>query len=130
MKLPYLTVSQYVMWGYLSIGIIFLLLGVLNTLLHLPFVAFLVSLLLLGVTFLGGRCKRESFDEMADAHLNESFFTGYVAIMSVIILLVLVEFVGGIDVSMFTVLDFGFGAGHTAVGLMFRHLENEGADLC
>ena len=130
MKLPYLSVTQYVMWGYLSTGVIFLLLGVLNTLLHLTIAAFIVSLLLLGVTVFVGRCKRESFDEMADAHLNESYFAGYVAVMSVIILLVLVEFVGGIDVSMFTVLDFCFGAGHTTVGLMFRHLENEGDDLC
>ena len=130
MKLPYLSVTQYVMWGYLSTGVIFLLLGVLNTLLHLTIAAFIVSLLLLGVTVFVGRCKRESFDEMADAHLHEAFFAGYVAIMSVIILLVLVEFVGGINVSMFTVLDFCFGAGHTTVGLMFRHLENEGDDLC
>ena len=130
MKLPYLSVTQYVMWGYLSTGVIFLLLGVLNTLLHLTIAAFIVSLLLLGVTVFVGRCKRESFDEMADAHLNESYFAGYVAVMSVIILLVLVEFVGGINVSMFTVLDFCFGAGHTTVGLMFRHLEKEGDDLC
>ena len=56
MKFPYLTVTQYVKWGYLSPGIIFLLLGVLDTLLRLPFVSFLVSLLLLGVTFFVGRC--------------------------------------------------------------------------
>ena len=77
MKLPYLSVTQYVMWGYLSTGVIFLLLGVLNTLLHLTIAAFIVSLLLLGVTVFVGRCKRESFDEMADAHLNESYFAGH-----------------------------------------------------
>lgn len=130
MKRPYLTVSQYMMWGYLITGIMFLILGILDAILHLTIASLIASLLLLSVTLIAGRSKKEAFDEMADAHLFEAHFAGYVAMMAVIVILVLIEFVGGIDVTMFTVLNFCFGAGNTAIGIMFRHLENEGDDLC
>ena len=130
MKLPYLTVTQYVKWGYLFVGIIFFLIGILNTFFHWPVAALISSLLMLSVSLIVGFCKKEAFDELANAHLCEASFAGYAAVMSVIILLVFFEFVGGFDVSMFTVLDFGFGIGHTTIGLAFLYLENGGDDLC
>ena len=130
MKQPYVTVKKFMTWEYLVTGVMFLTLGVIDNIMHIKAAALIASLLLLPITIMAPICKMEKFDEMANANLDKAYHFGYVAFMAVIVILVLIEMAGGIDVTMFTVLNFCFGVGNTTIGIAFRHLENEGDDLC
>ena len=108
----------------------FLVLGILDNLMHIKIASLIASLLLMTTTIMALICKTEEFDEMARAEMEKAYHAGYVAFMAVVIILVLIEFAGGIDVTMFTVLDFCFGAGNTTIGVVFHWLEKDGDDEC
>lgn len=130
MKRPYITVKNFMTWEYLVTGIMFLVLGILDNLMHIKIASLIASLLLMTTTIMALICKTEEFDEMARAEMEKAYHAGYVAFMAVVIILVLIEFAGGIDVTMFTVLDFCFGAGNTTIGVVFHWLEKDGDDEC
>lgn len=130
MKRPYITVRNFMTWEYLVTGIMFLVLGILDNLMHIKIASLIASLLLMTTTIMALICKTEEFDEMARAEMEKAYHAGYVAFMAVVIILVLIEFAGGIDVTMFTVLDFCFGAGNTTIGVVFHWLEKDGDDEC
>lgn len=130
MKRPYITVRNFMTWEYLVTGIMFLVLGILDNLMHIKISSLIASLLLMTTTIMALICKTEEFDEMARAEMEKAYHAGYVAFMAVVIILVLIEFAGGIDVTMFTVLDFCFGAGNTTIGVVFHWLEKDGDDEC
>ena len=130
MKRPYITVKNFMTWEYLVTGIMFLVLGILDNLMHIKISSLIASLLLMTTTIMALICKTEEFDEMARAEMEKAYHAGYVAFMAVVIILVLIEFAGGIDVTMFTVLDFCFGAGNTTIGVVFHWLEKDGDDEC
>jgi len=130
MKRPYITVKKFMMWEYLVTGVMFLTLGIIDNIMHIKAAALIASLLLFTITIMALVCKTEKFDEMANVNMHKAYHVGYVAFMAVIVILVLIELVGGIDVTMFTVLNFCFGVGNTTIGIAFRYFENEGDDLC